>query len=114
MTQMLAALACVSTGDFGRRTPTERGAWEAREPAAWKATLLSARFQRGGSGGFRTCLAWRPRRSADFQICCIAGFQPVVFGMEVEMSDDHQTSQSVLRMERGRGRLPDPVRTKNG
>ena len=24
----------------------------------------------------RTCLAWRPRRSADFQICCIAGFQP--------------------------------------
>src|SRR5438034_11810126 len=23
----------------------------------------------------RSCLAWRPRRSADFQICCIAGFQ---------------------------------------
>src|SRR5205814_3733047 len=23
-----------------------------------------------------TCLAWRPRGSADFQICCIAGFQP--------------------------------------
>src|SRR5437762_4654599 len=35
----------------------------------------------------------------------LPGRRPVVFGMEVETSDDHQTSQSVLRMERGRGRL---------
>src|SRR5438874_4611332 len=34
--------------------------------------------------------------------------------MEVEMSDDHQSSQSVVRMKKGRGRLPDPVWTKNG
>src|SRR5207248_7086133 len=43
-----------------------------------------------------------------------AGLRPVVFGMEVEMSDDHQSSQSVVRMKKGRGRLPDPVWTKNG